>query len=97
MIYQPVAGDDDKEMLQIVDDHHHELNIDDSKDMMVGIAYGGMPFELEQFGLFHVSMHIEDTTDTSSNKEVHPLVPSPQMIPMTVPFSQVTSKTKRIW
>jgi hypothetical protein len=38
---------------------------------MVGIAYG-MPFELEQFGLFHVSMHIDATTD--SNNEGRPLV-----------------------
>jgi hypothetical protein len=53
-------------MLQIVSNHHHELKIADSKEMMVGIAYG-MPFELEQFGLFHVSMHIDTSTDT--NKE----------------------------
>jgi hypothetical protein len=39
--------------------------------MKVGIAYG-MPFELEQFGLFHVSMHIDATTD--SNKQGWPLV-----------------------
>jgi hypothetical protein len=32
--------------------------------MMVGIAYG-MPFELEQFGLFHVSLHIDTTSDTN--------------------------------
>jgi hypothetical protein len=53
----PVSGEDDNEMLWIVDDHRRCLKIDDSKEMMVGIAYG-MPFELEQFGLFHVSMHI---------------------------------------
>jgi hypothetical protein len=29
--------------------------------MMVGIEYG-MPFELEQFGLFHVSMYIDATS-----------------------------------
>jgi hypothetical protein len=39
--------------------------------MMVGIAYG-MPFELDQFGLFHVSMHIDATT--YSNNGGHPLV-----------------------
>jgi hypothetical protein len=39
--------------------------------MMVGIAYG-MPFELEQFRLFHISMHIDATTN--SNKEGWPLV-----------------------
>jgi hypothetical protein len=31
----PVIGGNDKEMLWIVDNHHHELNIDDSKEMMV--------------------------------------------------------------
>jgi hypothetical protein len=45
-------------MLQIVvDDCRLELKIDDSKEMMVGIAYS-MPFKLEQFELFHVSLHI---------------------------------------
>jgi hypothetical protein len=34
--------------------------------MTVGIAYG-MPYELQQFVLFHISMHIDATTD--SNKE----------------------------
>jgi hypothetical protein len=67
----PVTGEDDCTMLQIVGDHRRELKIDDSKEMMVGIAYG-MPFELDQFGLFHVSMHIDATAD--SNKEGRPLV-----------------------
>jgi hypothetical protein len=58
-------------MLRIVENHRRGLQIDDSKEMMVGIAYA-MPFELEQFGLFHVSMHIDATTD--SNKECRPLV-----------------------
>ena len=58
-------------MLWIVKDHRRDLKIADSKEMMVGIAYG-MPFELEQFCLFHVSMHIDTTADT--NKEGHPLV-----------------------
>jgi hypothetical protein len=62
----PVTGEDGTKMLQIVGDHQRELNVDDSKEMMVGIAYG-MPFELEQFGLFHVSMHTDATAD--SNKE----------------------------
>ena len=66
-----VAGTDDHDMLQIVQSHRRELKIDDSKEMMVGIAYG-MPFELEQFGLFHVSMHIDATADT--NKEGRPFV-----------------------
>jgi hypothetical protein len=67
----PVTVEDDTKMLWIVDDHHRCLKIDDSKEMMVGIAYG-MPFELEQFGIFHVSMHIDATAD--SNKEGRPLV-----------------------
>jgi hypothetical protein len=62
----PVTGEDDTEMLQIVDDHCRGLKIDDSKEMMVGIAYG-MPFELEQFGLFHVSMHIDATENSTKN------------------------------
>jgi hypothetical protein len=62
----PIAGDDDREMLQIVDEHRRGLNIDASQEIMVGIA-SGMPFELEQFGLFHVSMHIDATLD-SNNK-----------------------------
>ncbi len=60
-------------MLQIVDDHRWGLKIDDSKQMMVGIVYG-MPFELDQFGLFHVSMHIDATAN--SYNEGHPLVKS---------------------
>jgi hypothetical protein len=55
-------------MLQIFSNHCRELKIADSKEMMVGIACG-MPFELEQFGLFHASMHIDATAD-STNKEV---------------------------
>jgi hypothetical protein len=39
--------------------------------MMVAIAYG-MPFELDQFSLFHVSLHIDATSDT--NKEGCPFV-----------------------
>jgi hypothetical protein len=67
----PVAGDEGKEMLQIVDDHRRVLKIDDSKELMVGLACA-MPFELQQFGLFHVSMHIDATAD--SNNEGRPLV-----------------------
>ncbi len=67
----PVTSSDNQDMLQIVNDHCHELKIADSKEMMVGIAYG-MPYELEQFGLFHVSLHIDATADT--NKEGRPLV-----------------------
>jgi hypothetical protein len=39
--------------------------------MMVAIAYG-MPFELSQFSLFHVSLHIDATSDT--NKKGRPFV-----------------------
>jgi hypothetical protein len=65
----PVMCNDDKEMLQIVDNHHRGLKIDDSKEKMVGIAYG-MPFDLEQFGLFHVSMHIDAKADSNITKVV---------------------------
>ena len=54
-----------------MDDHRRVLKIKDSQEMMVGIAYG-MPFELQQFELFHVSLHIDATAD--SNKEGRPLV-----------------------
>ncbi len=66
-----VDGTEEKEMLRIVEDHRRVLKINDSQEMMVGIAYG-MPFELQQFELFHVSMHIDATAD--SNKEGRPLV-----------------------
>ena len=58
-------------MIKIVDDHQHVLQIQDTQEMMVGIAYG-RPFELQQFSLFHVCMHIDATAD--SNKEGRPLV-----------------------
>ena len=66
-----LSGPDDHDMLQIVKNHRQELKIADSKERMVGIAQG-MHFELEQFGLFHVSFHIDATLDT--NKEGRPLV-----------------------
>jgi hypothetical protein len=66
-----VACDEEEDMLQIVIDHRRELKIHDTQEMMVGIAYG-MPYELQQFGLFHVSMYIDVTSD--SNKEERPLV-----------------------
>jgi hypothetical protein len=63
----PVTSVDDTKMLPIVDDHRRGLQIEDSKERMVGIAHG-VSFEQEQFILFHVSMHIDAITD--SNKEV---------------------------
>jgi hypothetical protein len=63
----PITGDGDTEMLRIVDNHRRGLQIDDSKEVMVGIAYA-MPFELEQFGLFHVSMHIDATADSNKGR-----------------------------
>ena len=67
-----VETSDDQDMLKIVTDHRRELKVDDSKEMMVlGIAHA-MPFELDQFALFHVSLHIDATSDT--NKEGRPLV-----------------------
>jgi hypothetical protein len=38
---------------------------------MLGIAYGTL-FEVEQFGLFHVSMHIGDTTTETLTRKVGP-------------------------
>jgi hypothetical protein len=61
----------DQEMLRVVGDHRRELKLADTKEMMVAIAYG-MPFELAQFALFHVSLHIDATSDT--NKEGRPFV-----------------------
>jgi hypothetical protein len=58
-------------MLRVVDNHHWELNIVESKEMMVAISYG-MPFKLAQFSLFHVSLHIDATSGTS--KEGSPFV-----------------------
>jgi hypothetical protein len=66
-----VSPDADQKVQRVVDDHCHELNIADSKIMMVAISYG-MPFELDQLSLFHVSLHIDATSDT--NKEGCPFV-----------------------
>lgn len=66
-----VARDVDEDVLQIVENHHYKLKIADSKEMMVSVAYD-MSFKLEQFEVFHVSMHIDATANT--NKEDHPLI-----------------------
>ena len=66
-----IAADEEQQMVGVVSDHRRLLKIDDSKEMMVGIAYA-MPFEIKQFELFHVCMHIDATAD--SNKEGRPLV-----------------------
>jgi hypothetical protein len=66
-----IAANEEQEMFCIVSDHRRVLKIDDSQEMMVGIAYA-MPFEIQQFDLFHVCMHIDATAD--SNKEGRPLV-----------------------
>jgi hypothetical protein len=59
-------------MLHAVSDHHGRLlPIADSQAMMVGIAYA-MPYEVRQFQLFNVCLHIDATAD--SNKEGRPLV-----------------------
>jgi hypothetical protein len=42
-----------KKFLKVVNDHWHVLNIVDTQEMMVGIAYA-MSFKLQQFDLFHV-------------------------------------------
>jgi hypothetical protein len=63
-----VAADEEQDMLHVVSDI---LPIADSQEIMTGIAYA-MPYEVRQFQLFHVCMHIDATAD--SNKEGHPLV-----------------------
>jgi hypothetical protein len=66
-----MACDEEEEMICIVDDHQSELKIHNTQKM-VGIALG-MPFELEhQFGLFHVSMQIENTSGSKKKKKFSP-------------------------
>jgi hypothetical protein len=67
----PIAAAKEQEMLKVVTDHQRALKISDTQEIMVGIAYA-MPFELQQFDIFHVCMHSNATAD--SNKEGHPLV-----------------------
>jgi hypothetical protein len=62
---------EEQEMLHIVSDHRRVLQIKDSQEMMVGIAFA-MPFEIQQFKLFPICCHIDATSDT--NKEGCPLV-----------------------
>jgi hypothetical protein len=61
---------EEKEMIRIVDNHQPVLKIKDMQEMMVGIA-NGMPFELEQFELFHVSMHIDATADSNKEEDIN--------------------------
>jgi hypothetical protein len=65
------TGYEEQEMLCIVSDHRRVLQIKDSQEMMVDVAFA-MPFEIQQFKLFHVCCHIDATGDT--NKEGHPFV-----------------------
>jgi hypothetical protein len=67
----PITAAEEKEMLKVVNDHRQVLNISDTQEMMLGIAYD-MLFELQQLYLFHVFMHIDATAD--SNKEGHCLL-----------------------
>jgi sensor c-di-GMP phosphodiesterase-like protein len=67
----PIAAAEEQEMLMVVNEHRRVLNISDTQELMVSIAYA-MPFELQQFNLFHVCLHIDATAD--SNKEGRPLV-----------------------
>ncbi len=76
----PFAREDGKEILHIMDGHQNEFKIEDSKEMKVGIAYS-MPFELEQFGLFHVSMHILMLLQIQT-KKVKPLLLSLPKLPI---------------
>jgi hypothetical protein len=55
----------------VVSDHRRLLPIADSQEMMVGITYA-MPYEVRQFHLCNVCLHIDATAD--SNKEGCPLV-----------------------
>jgi hypothetical protein len=66
-----IAADEERDMLQVVSDHHRLLPIADSQEMMEGIAYA-MPYKVKQFKLFNVCLHIDATAD--SNKEGRPLV-----------------------
>ena len=66
-----IAADEEQDMLRVVSDHRRLLPISDSQEMMVGIAYA-MPYEVRQFELFNVCLHIDATAD--SNKEGRPLV-----------------------
>jgi hypothetical protein len=66
-----IASDEEQEMHRIVCNHRRVLKISDSQEMMVGVAFA-MPFEIQQFKLFHVCCHIDATGDT--NKEGCPLV-----------------------
>ncbi len=66
-----IAADEEQDMLRVVSVHGWLLPISDSQEMMVGIAYA-MPYEVRQFRLFNVCLHIDATAD--SNKEGWPLV-----------------------
>jgi hypothetical protein len=66
-----VAADEERDMLRAVSDHRRLLPIANLQEMMVGIAYA-MPYEVKQFHLFNVCLHIDATAD--SNKEGRPLV-----------------------
>jgi hypothetical protein len=66
-----IAAEEEGDMIKVVSDHRRVLKIDDSQEMMVGIAYA-MPYEVSQFQLFNVCLHIDATAD--SNKEGRPLV-----------------------
>jgi hypothetical protein len=67
-----VAANEERDMLRVVLDHRRLLPIADSQEMMLGIAYAAMPYEVQQFQLFNVRLHIDATAD--SNKEGRPLV-----------------------
>jgi hypothetical protein len=66
-----IATDEERDMLRVVSDHPWSLPIANSQEMMVGIVYA-MPYEVKQFQLFNVCLHIDATA--ASNKEGRPLV-----------------------
>jgi hypothetical protein len=66
-----IAVHEEQDMLHVLLGHQCLPPVADSQEMMVGIAYA-MPYEVQQFQLFHVCMHADGTAD--SNKEGCPLV-----------------------
>ena len=61
----------EQELYQQASAHRAARGISDQQQMMIGIAWV-LPFELRQFRLFHVVLHIDATA--KSNKEGWPLV-----------------------
>ena len=69
-IYQ-VDTSAENDALIVADGARRKQKIDDEQDMVVSLAYV-TPFELRQFKLFHLVLHIDATADT--NNEGRPLL-----------------------